>query len=104
VFVSTTTITVDEVLAGTAGMFRNRNGENLVTGTVHAVKIREDWLGVGKLPVPACGSGVGGTTGRLLKPTKGDVTCRLCLSYTAARAAAVYVARPHQYSLLDQSA
>lgn len=99
-----TTITVDEVLGATAGLFRHRNGINTATGTVHAVIIRNNWLGVAPLPVPGCGAGVGGSTGRLLKPTIDAVTCRLCQNNTAARAAARFVPTPHQYSLLELSA
>lgn len=101
----TTTITVDEVLAGTAGLFRHRNGRNTATGTIHAVRIRDNWLGIAPLPVPGCGAGVGGSTGRLLTPTVDAVTCQLCQRVTSARAAAALVPTPHQYSLsLDMTA
>ena len=97
----TTTITVDEVLGATAARFRNRNGRNRTSGTGHAVTIKREWLGVAPLPVPACGAGVGGTSGRLLEPTVDAVTCHNCQNSASGRAAAGTVPTPHQYSLLD---
>lgn len=97
----TTTITVDEVLGATAARFHARNGRNRGTGTVHAVTIKTEWLGVAPLPVPACGSGVGGTSGRLLEPTVDAVTCHNCQANSSGRAAAALVPTPHQLELLD---
>lgn len=97
----TATITVDELLGATAAQFRNRNGRNRTSGTVHAVVIQLEWLGAAPLPVPACGSGVGGTSGRLLEPTVSGVTCHRCQDSAAGRSAAQRVPTPHQYSLLD---
>jgi len=97
----TATITVDMVLDATAARFRNRNGRNTSSGTVHAVEIKREWLGSAPLPVPACGSGVGGTSGRLLVPTLDAVTCHRCQNSPAARAAAQAVPTPYQYDLLD---
>lgn len=95
----TATITVDEVLAASVARFRHRNGRNRGSGTVHAVLIMREWLGVAPLAVPACGSGVGGTSGRLLEPTVDAVTCNHCKDSPAARAAANQVPTPHQFDL-----
>lgn len=100
----TATITVDEVLAASAVRFRNRNGRNKGSGTVHAVTITNEWMGVAPLPVPACGSGVGGTSGRMLEPTVDAVTCNHCKDSPAARAAAAGVPTPHQFDLFSDVA
>lgn len=99
----TATITVDEVLAASAARFRHRNGRNRGSGTVHAVLIKTDWLGVGRLPVPACGSGVGGVSGRMLEPTVDAVTCHHCLDSPNARAASGLVPTPHQFDLFEEA-
>ena len=98
----TATITVDEVLAASAARFRHRNGRNRGTGTVHAVLIKPEWLGIAPLPVPACGSGVGGTSGRMLEPTLDGVTCHHCLDSPNGRAAATKVPTPHQFDLFEE--
>lgn len=97
----TATITVDEVLGATAARFRNRNGRNRGSGTVHAVLIKAEWLGVAPLPVPACGSGVGGTSGRMLDPTVDAVTCVHCQNSPNGRSASALVPTPHQETLFD---
>lgn len=99
----TATITVDEVLAASAARFRHRNGRNKVSGTVHAVLIKTEWLGVAQLPVPACGSGVGGTSGTLLEPTTDAMTCRHCLDSSAGRRASAGVPTPHQFVLFEDA-
>lgn len=87
------------ILGEYARRFRHRNGRSPRSSRIHAVLLHEDWIGDTPLAVPACGAGVGGTTGRLLEPTTAAVTCLRCLALTAARAAAAAVPTPHQYSL-----
>jgi len=102
----TATITAQQILDANAERFRNRitgrirsNGRNPSSGTIHAVEIKPNWMDAAPLPVPACGSGVGGTSGRLLEPTVMAVTCHRCQNSPAARAAASFVPTPHQLSL-----
>lgn len=83
--------------------FRRKNGRNRGSGTVHAVRIITEWLSVAQLVVPACGSGVGGTTGTLLEPTIDAVTCKHCLDSPAAREAAAGVPTPHQFDLFTDA-
>lgn len=79
--------------------FRRRNGRNPSSGRVHAVIVTQ-FLGAVPLAVTACGSGVGGASGRVLEPTRHAVTCLLCLHLPGARAAAALVPTGQQLSLV----
>jgi hypothetical protein len=89
-----------DVLGEYVRRFRNRNGRNPASGRIHAMITREDWLGAMPLAVTACGSGIGGATGRVLVPTLHEVTCVRCLNLPAARAAAAHVPSGRQLSLV----
>jgi hypothetical protein len=86
-----------------ARSFRKRNGQSPTTGTVHAVSVLAEWLGVQiALPRPACGTGIGGATGNPMTATTANVSCLRCLASPTARKAATHRPEPVQLVLGEE--